>query len=209
MKTFSRETRVGVVGAGAMGSGIAQVAAAYGHPVLMVDMQPGAVERAFTGIEKNLARSVEKARITSEDAKATRQRITAVAGDSLESFADCGLVIEAVVEDLGTKRELFASLEKIVAADTVLGTNTSSLSITSIASACTKPERVIGVHFFNPPTVLPLVEIIPGLATDASVAAEVERLVETWGKTTVVASDTPGFIVNRIARPFYGEALRI
>ena len=209
MRTLARETSVGVVGAGAMGSGIAQVAAAYGHPVLLFDMQPGVVDRALAGIEKNLARSVEKARVTADDAKATRERITAASRDAFQSFAGCGLVIEAVVEDLGAKRELFSVLEKIIPTDAVLGTNTSSLSITSIAAGCANPERVIGIHFFNPPTVLPLVEIIPGLATDPSVSSETQRLVDAWGKTTVIASDTPGFIVNRIARPFYGEALRI
>lgn len=199
-----------MIGAGAMGSGIAHVAAAYGHSVLLADTQAGAVERALARIEENLARSVEKARVTPDEATATRQRITSAGtGEGLRAFSGCGLVIEAVVEDLDVKRELFSSLETIVAPDAVLGTNTSSLSVTAIARACAKPERVLGVHFFNPPTVLPLVEIVPGLATDSGVTSAAQELIEAWGKTTVIASDTPGFIVNRIARPFYGEALRI
>jgi 3-hydroxybutyryl-CoA dehydrogenase len=128
---------------------------------------------------------------------------------SLRAFADCGLVIEAVVENLEVKRSLFASLEGIVGPNAVLATNTSSLSVTAIASGCARPDRVLGVHFFNPPTVLPLVEIVPGLATDPAVTEHIQALVDAWGKSTVLASDTPGFIVNRIARPFYGEALRI
>ena len=128
---------------------------------------------------------------------------------SLRAFAGCGLVIEAVVEDIDVKRDLFSRLEGVVVDDAILATNTSSLSVTAIAASCKKPQRVLGVHFFNPPTVLPLVEIVPGLATDPDVIARVQALVDAWGKTTVVASDTPGFIVNRIARPFYGEALRI
>jgi len=189
-----------------MGGGIAQVAASYGHDVVLHDTQQESVDRALAAIEKNLARAVEKKKITGEAAKETRGRITA--GD-LSALAGCGLVIEAIVEDLDTKRKLFSSLEDLAGTDAVLATNTSSLSVTAIASACSKPGRVIGIHFFNPPVVLPLVEIIPGLATDPAIVAEAQQLIEAWGKTTVVASDTPGFIVNRIARPFYGEALRI
>lgn len=196
-----------------MGSGIAQVAASYGHSVVLFDTQQGAIDKGLGGIEKVLARSVEKNRITADEQTSIRSRISAVAGSgdeqALNAFADCGLVIEAVVEDIAVKRDLFARLERVVSSDAILATNTSSLSVTAIAGACTKPGRVIGVHFFNPPTVLPLVEIVPGLATDPDVTAGVQSLVDAWGKKTVVASDTPGFIVNRIARPFYGEALRI
>ena len=206
---LSRETKVGVIGAGAMGSGIAQVAASFGHDVLLHDTQPGAVDRAFAFIEKNLARSVEKKKLSPRESSAVRGRISRAGGSSLDSFADCGLVIEAVIEDLGVKRELFRALEKSVAPGTVLGTNTSSLSVTAIARECTRPDRVLGIHFFNPPTVMPLVEIVPGLASDPSVTSDAAGIVEAWGKTTVIASDTPGFIVNRIARPYYGEALRI
>lgn len=204
--------KVGIVGAGAMGSGIAQVAATYGHPVVLFDTQQGAIDKGLGGIEKNLARSVEKNRITADEHVSIRSRISTVAGpgdEALNAFADCGLIIEAVVENIDIKRDLFARLERIVSADAILATNTSSLSVTVIASACTRPERVLGVHFFNPATILPLVEIVPGLATDPDVTNGVQTMVDAWGKKTVVASDTPGFIVNRIARPFYGEALRI
>ena len=192
-----------------MGSGIAQVAATYGHKVLLFDQDESALDRARSSIEKNLARSVEKNRLQSSEADAIKTRIESVVGTSYNSLDKAGLVIEAIVEDLGTKRNLFATLDRIVDPDAVLATNTSSLSVTAIARASTRPERVLGVHFFNPPTVLPLVEIVPGLATSADVTTKTQQLVDAWGKKTVIASDTPGFIVNRIARPFYGEALRI
>lgn len=203
--------KVGVVGAGAMGSGIAQVAATYGHRVVLFDTDRKAIEKGLAGIDKNLARSVEKRRISAEDQHAIRSRISTVSGsvDDFPAFAECGLVIEAVVENIDVKKEIFTHLERVVASDAILATNTSSLSVTAIASACNKPQRVVGIHFFNPPTVLPLVEIVPGLATDSHVTTHAQALMDAWGKTTVVASDTPGFIVNRIARPFYGEALRI
>ena len=201
------DTLVGVIGAGAMGSGIAQIAATSGHEVLLLDQDASALERASSAIEKNLARSVEKKRLTTEQAADIKSRITHI--ESNDELRDAGLIIEAIVENLEVKRDLFASLDKIVSSDAILATNTSSLSVTAIARASTRPERVVGIHFFNPPTVLPLVEIVPGLATSPSVTEESQQLVEAWGKTAVVASDTPGFIVNRIARPFYGEALRI
>ena len=205
--TLDRSIKVGVIGAGAMGSGIAQVAATAGHEVVLYDAQDGAVTRALSGMERNLARSVEKGKLDATAAAAIRTCVTHA--HAVEDFAGCGMVIEAVVEDLAVKRALFAKLETIVGSDAVLGTNTSSLSVTSIARGCKRPRRVVGIHFFNPATVLPLVEIVPGLATDPSLAEGVRQLVDSWGKTTVTAADTPGFIVNRIARPFYGEALRI
>ena len=203
--------KVGIIGAGAMGSGIAQLAATFGHSVFLFDPDRHAIKNGLAGIEKNLARSVEKKRITADDQSAIVSRISTVTGsaDDFPTFADCGLIIEAVVEDLEVKKETFSRLERVVAGDAILATNTSSLSVTAIAAACKKPQRVLGIHFFNPPTVLPLVEIVPGLATDSGVIALAQALMEEWGKSTVVASDTPGFIVNRIARPYYGEALRI
>jgi 3-hydroxybutyryl-CoA dehydrogenase len=211
--TLSRDTVVAVIGAGAMGSGIAQVAATYGHIVHLVDQDAAALDRAMTSIEKNLDRAVEKNRMMREDADVIRSRILAAGRDNpRHDYSDikkAGFVIEAVVEDIEVKRQLFAGLENSVAPDAILATNTSSLSVTAIARACANPERVIGVHFFNPPTVLPLVEIVPGLATSDDVTTRTRKLVDAWGKKTVVASDTPGFIVNRIARPFYGEAIRI
>lgn len=214
MPDLSRDTIVGVIGAGAMGSGIAQVAASYGHIVLLFDQDAAALDRALVFIEKNLARSVDKGRLMREDADVIRSRIQTAGwenapGSGYGELSRAGLIIEAVVEDLDVKRRLFAELEKSVAGDAILATNTSSLSVTAIARACTHPQRVIGIHFFNPPTVLQLVEIVPGLATSDDVATRSQQLIDTWGKKTVLATDTPGFIVNRIARPFYGEALRI
>jgi len=209
---FSTDSLIGVVGAGAMGAGIAQVAAAAGHRVVLADASAASIERARAGHAKALSRDVEKGRRTAADADAVLARLTYVAGAdaaALAPFAPCALVIEAIVEDLAIKRALFMTLESIVAPDAVLASNTSSLSIAALAGAVQRGERVIGVHFFNPAPVMPLVEIIPAMGTDATLAADVRALVDAWGKVTVRASDTPGFIVNRIARPFYGEALRI
>ena len=205
-------TVVGVVGAGAMGSGIAQVAAVAGHRVLLADADAGVVARARAAIGKALAREVEKGRLPAGADTSTFERITFVAGsgpNELYPFVDCGLVIEAIVERLDAKKALFAALEPIVRDECVLGTNTSSLAIAAIGAACRRPSRVVGVHFFNPAPVMPLVEIVPSLATATEVTLAVHALVETWRKTTVIASDTPGFIVNRVARPYYGEAIRL
>lgn len=205
-------TVVGVVGAGAMGAGIAQVAAARGHRVILADAQPAAVARARDGHGKAMHREVEKGRLARADADAILARLHYVDGvdaAALGAFAPCGLVIEAVVEDLAVKQALFRALEAVVAADAVLATNTSSLSVAAIAGACARAERVVGIHFFNPAPVMPLVEIIPAITTGPEVARDARALVDAWGKVTVAATDTPGFIVNRIARPFYGEALRI
>ena len=210
--TLTGSTRVGILGAGAMGSGIAQVAAARGHSVVLVDEKVEALTRARTGIEKALRRDVEKGRATPDDAAATLERVNfdATGADrSLHAFRGCGLVVEAIVERLDAKRDAFAALERVVGADAVLATNTSSLAVSSIAAACDRPERVIGVHFFNPAPVMQLVEIVPGIATSANVLDSTRALVDGWGKTTVLVKDTPGFIVNRVARPFYGESLRL
>jgi 3-hydroxybutyryl-CoA dehydrogenase len=199
--------KIGVAGAGAMGSGIAQVAATFGHQVLLYDADAAAVGRALASVSRNLARSVEKKKLTDEESGSILSRITRC--ESIDDFAGCGLVVEAIVEDLEAKRNFFSAAESAVDDTAILGTNTSSLSVTAIARTCRKPGRVVGIHFFNPPTVMPLVEIVPGLATEPAVADNARSLVDGWGKTTVLAADTPGFIVNRIARPFYGEALRI
>jgi 3-hydroxybutyryl-CoA dehydrogenase len=194
-----------------MGSGIAQVAAAAGHPVILADTFAGAVDRAREAHTKALARDVEKGRLAQATATELLGRITYLtpaAGD-FSALGASDLVIEAIVEDLAVKKATFKGLEAAVGPDAVLATNTSSLSVTAVASACAKPERVIGIHFFNPAPLLPLVEIIPGIATDPHVTSEARALIDAWGKTTVIAADTPGFIVNRIARPFYSEALRI
>lgn len=203
---------VGVVGAGAMGAGIAQVAAVRGHRVLLADAQPSAIGRAQAGHGRAMDREVEKGRLMRNEADAALERLTYIDGVSeqqLAAFAECQLVIEAIVEDLVAKQALFRRMESIVRSDAVLASNTSSLSIAALGSVCGRAERVLGIHFFNPAPVMPLVEIVPAMTTDRAVTASVRELVDAWGKTTVVAADTPGFIVNRIARPFYGESLRI
>jgi 3-hydroxybutyryl-CoA dehydrogenase len=196
---------VGVVGAGTMGAGIAQVAAAAGHPVLLYDAVPGAAERAADGVRERLAALVAKGRL--DAATAAAARLDPV-GD-LAGLAAARVVVEAVVEDLAVKRAVFADLERVVAADCVLATNTSSLSPTAIAAGLAHPERLVGMHFFNPVPVMRLVEVVPGLATAAAVADEVAALATAWGKTVVRSTATPGFVVNRVARPFYAEAWRL
>ncbi|MCX5764460.1 MAG: 3-hydroxyacyl-CoA dehydrogenase NAD-binding domain-containing protein [Gemmatimonadetes bacterium] len=206
------DTVVGVVGAGAMGAGIAQVAATRGHQVILADSTAAALGRAQKGHKKVLDRDVEKGRLTRADADAALARITYVEGvgpEQMARFAPCELVIEAIVERLAAKQSLFAALEAVVAPEAILATNTSSLSVAAIGGGRSHPDRVIGIHFFNPAPVMPLVEIIPSIATSPLVSAAVRLLVDRWGKTTVLATDTPGFIVNRIARPYYGEALRL
>lgn len=198
---------VGIIGSGAMGSGIAQVAATAGHTVFLYDNNPVALERSQAKLRKIMNRLVEKERLTAEEAEAIQGRIEYV--DSLYDFKSSGLIIEAIVEDLEVKRNVFEQLELIVPEDCLLATNTSSLSIAAIAAVCKDPSRVIGIHFFNPAPLMKLVEIIPAVQTAKTVLERSQELVKSWGKTTVVAKDTPGFIVNRVARPFYGEALRL
>jgi len=203
---------VGVVGAGAMGSGIAQVAAAAGHRVALSDAKPGATAKARDTMSAGLTKLVEKGKLDAAARDALLARIEFVVAPlaaDVSMYKECGIVIEAVVEDLGVKRALFAALGEVVASDAIIATNTSSLSVASLASAPPHAGRVIGIHFFNPAPVMPLVEIVPALSTDAAVTKAARALVDSWGKTTVLAADTPGFIVNRIARPFYGESLRM
>jgi 3-hydroxybutyryl-CoA dehydrogenase len=202
---------VGVVGAGAMGRGIAQVAALAGHRVVLGDAQEGAVHLAFDAIRSALARDVTKGRLDQERADDVLSRIER-AGPTphgLDAFRDCGIVVEAVVEDLPTKQTLIRALEQVVPREAILATNTSALSIAAIGAAAAHADRVVGMHFFNPAPLMALVEIVPAITTAAEVVERTTALARAWGKTTVVASDTPGFIVNRIARPFYGESLRI
>lgn len=196
---------VGVVGSGAMGTGIAQVAAMAGHEVLVYDTNTTALEKARKSLESTLQKLQEKGKL--QDAGAVLQRFSFV--DTLDTFSRCGLVIEAIVEKLEVKKAVFTALEAVVPDDCVLATNTSSLSVTSIAAACQKPERVIGLHFFNPAPLMALVEVIPAIQTAENLVAPAKALVQSWGKLPVVAKDTPGFIVNRVARPFYGEAIRM
>ena len=207
---LDRASSIGVVGAGAMGSGIAQVAAVAGHRVVLADADAAAVRRARDGIAKSLARDVEKGRLAAGGDAAVLGRIAFVEGvNELAPFANVGLALEAIVERLDAKKTLFSALEAVVKDDAILATNTSSLPVAAIGSGCKRPERVIGVHFFNPAPVMPLVEIVPSLATAAQVVSSSRALVDSWKKTTVLTSDTPGFIVNRVARPFYGESIRM
>jgi 3-hydroxybutyryl-CoA dehydrogenase len=198
---------IAVVGSGAMGSGIAQVAAAAGHQVLLFDTRPEAVAKAIAGIGKAYDKLVEKGRMGALDADLARERLRPAA--STRELKDAALVVEAIVEDLDVKRGLFAELEGIVGPDCILATNTSSISVTAIAAQLQRPERLVGMHFFNPVPLMALVEVISGVATDKSVADTVYATAEAWGKNPVHAKSTPGFIVNRVARPYYAEALRL
>jgi len=193
-----------------MGSGIAQVAATAGHRVVLADADPNAVQRARDGVAKALTRDVEKGRLPAGGDATVLGRITFVEGvNNLAAFADVGLALEAIVERLDAKKALFGALETVVRDDAILATNTSSLPVAAIGSGCKRPERVVGVHFFNPAPVMPLVEIVPSLATAPAIVGTARALVDSWKKTTVLTSDTPGFIVNRVARPFYGESIRM
>jgi 3-hydroxybutyryl-CoA dehydrogenase len=202
-----RTMKIGVIGAGAMGAGIAQVAAQAGHQVVLTDSSDEALARSESQLAKVMARLVEKGRLTAEAGATIQSRIKR--STDLADLAPCGLVIEAIVENLEVKQSVFRVVESHVSPDAILASNTSSLSITGIASALARPERFIGLHFFNPAPLLPLVEVIPALQTSPDLAATCVEWMSNWGKDPVVAKDTPGFIVNRVARPFYGEALRI
>lgn len=204
---FSKNSIIGIVGSGAMGSGIAQVAATAGHPTIVYDTNSAALEKAKTNLTNSLQKLVEKEKISSDKAQSIL-KLTSYSS-SIQDFKSCDLIIEAIVENIDVKQSVFKELESISSNTCVLASNTSSLSITSIASACNNPEKVMGIHFFNPATLMPLVEIIPGIATDMVIANHCQALINSWGKVTVMTKDTPGFIVNRVARPFYSEALRI
>lgn len=198
---------VGVVGAGTMGCGIAQLAATAGHRVILLDAAAGAGSAGRARIARDIGRLVSRAKIPARDGDGLLARI--VVADEMRELAEAGLVIEAIVENVEVKRGLFAALEEVVAADAILATNTSSISVTSIARDLKHPRRLVGMHFFNPATVMRLVEVISGLATSPDVAARVLAVAEAWGKVAVHAKSTPGFIVNRVARPYYAEALRL
>ncbi|GES31622.1 3-hydroxyacyl-CoA dehydrogenase [Streptomyces angustmyceticus] len=207
MTAIGTSSTVAVVGTGTMGQGIAQVALVAGHPVRLYDTAPGRAGKAAGEIVRRLDRLVEKGRITADERDAARARLSPA--DALAELADAALVIEAILEQLPAKQELFTALEGIVAADCLLATNTSSLSVTAVAGRLRHPGRCVGMHFFNPAPLLPLVEVISGFATDEAAAALAYDTAAAWGKTPVRCTDTPGFIVNRIARPFYAEALRV
>ena len=199
--------KVGVIGSGAMGSGIAQVAALAGHEVHVYDANPVAAQSASNNMQISLKKLVEKGKCTEEKYNLVLQNV--IFQSSIEKLNTCDLIIEAILENIGVKQEVFSALESIVSDKCILASNTSSLSITSIASICKTPERFIGIHFFNPANIMPLVEIIPALQTDSSVTETAIALIQSWGKTVVVCKDTPGFIVNRVARSYYGEAIRM
>lgn len=190
-----------------MGSGIAQVAAAAGHNVVICDNLTIALSKSSKNIQSTLKTLVDKTKITDAQAYELFSRIKFA--DHMSEFRNCSMVIEAIVEDIELKQIAFKSMEAIVEPDTILASNTSSLSISAMGAQLKRPERILGIHFFNPAPLMRLVEIIPGLQTEQTVIDKAQQLINAWGKTTVIAKDTPGFIVNRVARPYYGEALRI
>ena len=207
MQTNKAVNLIGIVGAGAMGSGIAQIASQAGQDVVLFDLSQEALTSSSSKLQKVMNRLIEKGKVTSDEAIAIQERI--VRTTMVTNLKDCDLIIEAVVEDLEVKKRVFKSIEEIASKEAIIASNTSSLSITSLASFCAHPERVVGLHFFNPAPLMPLVEIIPALQTNRDLPKHLTDLMRKWGKSPVIAKDTPGFIVNRVARPFYGEALRI
>ena len=207
MTTLNTNARIAVIGAGAMGAGIAQIAAQAGHTVLLLDNRPGAAAQAIEGIDRQLGKRVAKGKLSAQEHSSTVARLQAV--EKIQALADCALVIEAIVENLQAKRDLFRQLESICSEQCILASNTSSLSITSIAAQLNHPQRVLGLHFFNPAPVMALVEIVSGLASDPALAECLYHTARAWGKKPVHTRSTPGFIVNRVARPFYAESLRL
>ncbi len=198
---------VSVIGAGAMGSGIAQVAASNDSAVTIVDSSPQALENSQSKLKSILNRLVEKRKINKEESQHIISNINW--SSEMNEISNSNLVIEAIVENMEIKQILFSQMESLVSDDCILATNTSSLSVAGIASVCNNPSRIMGIHFFNPAPLMKLVEVIPTNETDGDLLKEVKSILEGWGKTVVTAKDTPGFIVNRVARPFYGEALKI
>ncbi len=203
---LNRDTNVGVVGAGAMGAGIAQIAAQAGHAVIVFDQDDAALARGRDVIAKSLAAIVKRGKLDDAGARALTERIRWTI--DAKDLSPAGLVIEAIVEDAGVKQGLFKTLEGVLPANAIIATNTSSLSVTALASGLARPQRFLGLHFFNPAPVMGLVEVIAGAATDRAVVDASLDLMTAWGKEAVEAKDVPGFIVNRVARPFYGEGWR-
>ena len=201
------KVKIGVVGAGTMGAGIAQVAAQAGHRVVLTDTNPEQLKKAEQQISSSLLKLTEKGKFSSEEAEEIKNNMAY--STQLSEHQEAALVIEAIVENLAVKHQVFTQLEQVVSPTCILASNTSSLSIASIGSCLQDPSRFLGIHFFNPATLMPLVEVIPGVATSNENTQRIEELITSWHKTVVVCKDTPGFIVNRVARPFYGEALRI
>lgn len=199
--------QIGIVGSGAMGAGIAQVAAQNGNQVYLYDTNQTALGKAKAGHEKILARLVEKGRLKAGEDQNILARIKY--SENLNDLSNSDLIIEAIIENLEIKKQVFSKLDEICKAETILASNTSSLSIASIGSALKNPKRLLGIHFFNPAPLMPLVEIIPAVSSSLEIVNQSRSIIDSWGKITVLAKDTPGFIVNRVARPFYGEAVRL
>lgn len=207
MQALDTQITIGVIGAGAMGAGIAQVAAQAGHRVLLHDQREGAAASGRDGVAKQLQRRVDKGKMEQPAVDAIIDRIQPVS--ALSQLSDSGMVIEAIIEDLEIKHTLLCELEQLCGDDTILATNTSSISVTALGSKLDHPERLVGMHFFNPAPLMALVEVVKGLATDDGVADTVHATAAKWGKKPVFATSTPGFIVNRVARPFYAESFRL
>ncbi|MFT7329953.1 MAG: 3-hydroxybutyryl-CoA dehydrogenase [Roseivirga sp.] len=198
---------VGIIGSGTMGSGIAQVAATSGCKVKLYDTNQVALNKSKVTLDKVLSRLIVKGRIDSDEKNRIQDNISYV--NNLKDLADSNLTIEAIIENLDIKKKVFSELESYVSDDCIIASNTSSLSIASIAAALEKPKRCVGIHFFNPAPLMKLVEVIPAIQTSYETLEKSIDTITSWKKTVAVAKDTPGFIVNRVARPFYGEALRI
>lgn len=196
-----------VIGAGIMGAGIAQIAAQAGNPVLLYDANPATPPQAKQTLAATFDKLVSKGKLSADAAQQALDRITPIT--ALEQASAAGLVVEAIVENLSVKRSVFQQLEGIVSSDCILASNTSSISITAIANGLQHPERLVGMHFFNPVPLMKLVEVVSGLQTDQGAAQRIFALAQHWGKVPVYAKSTPGFIVNRIARPYYAEALAL
>ena len=199
--------KIFVIGAGTMGAGIVQAFAQKGYEVIVRDIKDEFVDRGIAGINKGLTKLVSKGKITEEDKEAVLSKITGTT--DLGLAADCDLVIEAAVENIEIKKQIFAELDKICKEETILASNTSSLSITEVASATNRPDRVIGMHFFNPATIMKLVEVIRGMATPQETFDKVKAMSEAIGKTPVEVAEAPGFVVNRILIPMINEAIGI
>ena len=204
---LNKDISVAIIGSGAMGSGIAQVAATYGHKTFLFDISNDVLDKAKNKLFTSLDKLVEKAKLSDEKAENIKNNLTFT--NNLEDIKDTKLVIEAIIENKDVKHAVFSNIETLVSDDCIIGTNTSSISIASLSSIFKNKERFLGVHFFNPAQILPLVELIPSINTNNEVLSQTKDLIDAWGKLTVIAKDTPGFIVNRIARPYYSEAIRI
>ena len=207
MPALAKETAVAVIGAGTMGVGIAQIAAQAGHKVFLYDVVAGAAAKAIEKTAAALNKRVSEGKLDKARCDGIVGRLSPA--ETIEDLAPAGLLIEAIVEDMAVKRALFAKLESIAQPDAILATNTSTLSVTAMAAGLKRPERVAGMHFFNPAVVMKLVEVVRGMASDPDVVETIEATAQAWGKATARSRSTPGFIVNRIARPYYAEALRL